>query len=159
MSMANVSRFRELMMTYPIAVLSDEKRTAIFAYKCRDITGTLKPDHYFEVINHAIMCEASELFWGDDDVFTFIMEHHGLEIGLTGSRVRSIEKGQIRVPKKEDVTPWVPPAARLAKNPQVEMEIDAITGEVTVTRLEEEQPIRAHQKKIEIKSKHLSFSF
>lgn len=159
MSMANVVRFREIMKTYPIAVLADENRTAIFAYNRRNLKGELQPNPGFEIKNHDLMREASELFWGDDDVFTFIMEHQGLEIGLTGTRVRAVESGQIRIPKKDEVAPWAPPVEGSVKDSQAEMEIDVNTGEVKITPLEEEQPIRAHQKKIEIKTKYLTLSF
>jgi hypothetical protein len=153
MSMANISRFRELMMTYPIAVLvepcGDGERVALFAYSRRDPAGRLKYDCDFEAKNHVIMKEAADLFWGDDDVFTFITEHQGLEIGLTGARVRSIQPGQIRVPEKGEVKAWQPPA------------FNSETGEVDTTTDVPAPPKidRAHEKKIEIRSKHLTFSF
>jgi hypothetical protein len=161
--MANVSRFRELMMTYPIAVLVEPcgggERVALFAYSRRDHAGKLKYDHDFEAKNHGIMCEAADLFWGDDDVFTFITEHQGLEIGLTGARVRSIQPGQIRIPEKGEVKAWQPPTGPADSGEQVETEIDVETGEVKTTRQEEAKPVRAHQKTVEIKTKHLTLSF
>ena len=149
MSMANVARFRELMMTYPLAVLVDDKRMALFAYKRRYSDGTLQKDHDFELKNHKLMCEAADLFWKDDDVFTFVMDHHGLEIGLTGARVKSIQPGQIRIPQKGEVKDWQQPNV----NPE--------TGEVETSPAPspELKKDRAHEKKIEIRSKHLSFSF
>jgi len=137
------------MMTYPIAVLIDETRMSIFAFKGRDSTGKLGKDPGFEQRNHHIMHEACELFWKDDDVFSFILDHQGLEIGLTGARVKSIQPGQVKIPQKGDVKAWQQPVV----NPE--------TGEVEIAPEEPQPPKkdRAHEKKIEIRSKHLTFSF
>lgn len=146
MSMENVVRFRQILMVYPIAVVADEHRVAIFAYNGRKHDGSLRPDSVFETRNHALMCEASNLFWGDDDVFNFVMDHHGLEIGLTGTRVKSIQSGPVRIPQKGEVLPR-------------HQAVNRLTGEVTegpvIDSPAEPVPVRAHEAKIEIKSKHL----
>jgi hypothetical protein len=133
------------MMVYPIAVLADEHRTALFAYSKRRPDGSLAPDYEFEKKHHDLMCEASELFWSDDDVFDFVMDHHGLEIGLTGTRVKSVPGDEMSVPKK-----GLPLSRRT--------EFDPETGEVAPGESPEGQPLRAHQAKIEIKSKHLKLT-
>lgn len=146
MSMQNVSRFRQIMMVYPIAVVADGLRVAIFAYSGRKHDGSLRQDTVFEMKNHALMCEASSLFWGDDDVFDFVMDHQGLEIGLTGTRVKPIQLGPPVIPKQGEAPMW-------------EQSVNPETGEVSrgaATMVQPPQePTRAHEAKIEIKSKYL----
>lgn len=147
--MENVVRFRQLLMTYPIVVVADDLRVAVFAHRGRRLDGSLRQDVCFELCNHALMCEVSKLFWGDEDVFNFVMDHQGLEVGLTGARVKSIQGGPVRIPQKGEVPQW-------------KQTIDPETGEVkevpSLSPSATPEPVRAHQAKIEIKSKYLKLT-